>query len=232
MVNGDDLRIRRWVAAGLTALVVVGGAAACTSSTEDVRPTAAATSAQPAPKYFGPAGWGKLAPGISEHDALAGGELQTAPISTVLGKNVYSYVGGPKPDPKRMAADAAIEKRVAAADKLPKDASAAELAKATQAYADSTQRIADRFLAYLEAGGATFQKGVMVSLAPPKEATTSEGIKRGSPLAEVKAAYQTQGLKNTSKDVYQMPVAGHDDWRMQFEFSAGKLLYMTLINVK
>lgn len=187
-------------------------------------------SAAPAVKHFGPAGWGKLTPGMSEQEALASGDLQAAPISTVLGENVYSYVGGPKPDPKRMAADAAIEKRVAAADKLPKNASAAESAKAAQAYADSAQRIADRLIAYLNAGGAAFKNGAMISLAPPKEATTESGIKRGSTLAEVKAAYPA--LKNTSKNVYQMPVAGHDDWKMQFEFQSGKVLYMTLISTK
>jgi hypothetical protein len=238
MLNGDDLRIRRWLAAGAAAAVVAGGVAGCTPAKPADKPAApglsaaAATPSADAPKHFGPAGWGKLTPGISEQEALASGDLQTAPVSTVLHENVYSYVGGPKPDPKRMAADAAIEKRVAAADKLPKSASAAELAKATQAYADSAGRIADRLKAYLDAGGATFKKGTMVSLAPPKEATTESGIKRGSTLADVKAAYQAQGLKSTSKDVDQVPVPGHDDWRLQFEFDHGKVLYMTLINTK
>jgi hypothetical protein len=230
MFNGDDLRIRRWLAAGMAAAIVTGGVAGCTTATKDDKPAAAATgSASPAVKHFGPAGWGKLTPGMSEQDALATGELQTAPVSTVLQEHVYSYVGGPKPDPKRMKADEAIEKRAAAAEKLPKDASAAELARATQALADSASRLADRMTAYLDAGGATFRGGKLVTLAPPAEATTEAGIKRGSTLAEVKTAYDAQGLKNTSKSIYQLPVAGHDGWHLQFEMDGNKVLYMTLI---
>jgi hypothetical protein len=229
MFNGDDLRIRRWVAAGLAAVVVGGGVAGCQPSKEEAE---SASVQSPAVKHFGTAGWGKLTAGMSEQDALASGELQTAPVSTVLDQNVYSLVGGPKPDPKRMAADAAIEKRVAAADKLPKDASAAELAKGTRAYADSATRMADRMKAYLDAGGATFKGGTMVSLAPPEEATTEAGIKRGSTLAQVKTAYQGAGLVNSSKGIYRLPVAGHDEWRLQFEFDGDKVLYMTLVDVK
>jgi hypothetical protein len=230
MFNGDDVRIRRWVAAGLAAVVVGGGVAGCQPSKEEAKP--ASVQSPPAVKHFGTAGWGKLTAGMSEQDALVSGELQTAPVSTVLDENVYSLVGGPQPDPKRMAADAAIEKRVAAADKLPKDASAAELAKGTRAYADSTTRMADRMKAYLDAGGATFKGGTMVSLAPPAEATTEAGVKRGSTLAQVKAAYQGAGLVNSSKGIYQLPVAGHDQWRLQFEFDGDKVLYMTLVEVK
>lgn len=230
MSNGDDYRIMKRIAAGALALVAVGGLVGCTPSSQDEKPAAAASKA--VVKHFGPAGWGKLTIGMAEPDALATGDLQTAPISTVLGENVYSFVGGPKPDPKRMAADEAIEKRVAQADKLPKDASAAESAKAAQAYADSAQRIADRMTAYLTAGGASFRAGSLTSIAAPKDATTESGVKRGSTLAEVKAAYQAQGLTNSSKSVYQLPVTGHDDWRLQFEFEGDTVAYLTLVKIK
>jgi hypothetical protein len=35
-----------------------------------------------------------------------------------------------------------------------------------------------------------------------------------------------------AKGVYQMPVAGYDTWRMQFEFDHDSVLYMTLIDIR
>ena len=65
----------------------MGGTAGCTTSEVDAEPVAAASS-PPAEKQFGPAGWGRM-PGVSEQDAPATGELQTAPISTMLDQHVY-----------------------------------------------------------------------------------------------------------------------------------------------
>jgi len=230
MYPGDDHRIGVRVAAGVLVLLAAAGMAGCTSSKQDGKASAGASKA--AADHFGSGGWGKLTVGMTEQDALATGELQPAPISTVLREHVYSFVGGPKPDPKRMAADEAIEKRVAQADKLPKDASAAENAKAAQAYADSTQRLSERTEAYLSAGGASFRDGKLTSIAAPRNATTEAGIKRGSTLAALKAAYQSRGLTNPSKSVYRLPVAGHDDWRLQFELEGDTVAYLSLVKVK
>src|SRR5690349_685916 len=109
MHNGDIDRFgwRRRVVAGALAFGVAGASAACTTAAESggaASPAGASSAA--AAKYFGPDSFGKLTVTMTEKEALASGELQTAPVSTVLGKNVYSFVGGPKPDPKRMALDA------------------------------------------------------------------------------------------------------------------------------
>src|SRR3978361_205709 len=109
MGNGVmDLKSRRRrVLAGALALTVAGSLAACTTEQQVGRATTVTeTTKAPAVKHFGPDTAGKLAIGMTEKEALATGELQTSPVSTVLGKNIYSFVDGPEPDPKRMAADA------------------------------------------------------------------------------------------------------------------------------
>src|SRR5690242_5500352 len=98
MDNGGNHRNVRRALVGLLAVaaagLLVGG---CTSD------DAGTQGAGVAAKHFGPGGYGKLTVGMPEKDALATGELQTSPVSTVLNRNVYSFVGGPKPDPSRMA---------------------------------------------------------------------------------------------------------------------------------
>jgi hypothetical protein len=231
MHNGDIDRYtwRRRVVVGALALAVAGTLAACETAAGEQTgdaPAGAAASA-PAAKHFGPASFGKLAITMTEQEALATGELQTEPVATVLGKNVYSFVGGPKPDPKRMAADEKIEKAVEKAEKST-DTSAAGSAKAARAYADSTQRIVERLEAYLGAGGASFRDGKLDSIAAPKDAATEAGVKRGSTVAELKAAYGSKGLKTSSKTSYELPVEGHPDWSILFELKGDKVLYMSI----
>ena len=231
MYNGDiDRSIwRRRLFAGALALTVAGSLAACkTASTEERTgdaPVAAASSA-PAPASFGPASFGKLTLTMSEKEALATGDLQTEPVATVLGKNVYSFVGGPKPDPKQMAKDEKLEKAVEEAEKST-DTSAAGSAKAAQAYADSTQRLVERLEAYLGAGGAAFRGGKLDSIAAPEDAATEAGIKRGSSLGEVKAAYGSK-LKASGKNAFEVPVEGQEGWTMLFELKSGKVQYMSI----
>jgi hypothetical protein len=205
MHNGDIDRLnwRRRMVVGLLALGMAAAPAACTTSEAKSGDSAAPSAA--AAKYFGPDSFGKLTITMTEQEALGTGELQTSPVSTVLGKNVYSFVGGPKPDPKQMAADAKTEKAVEKAD-AGTDQSAAGSAKAAKAYADSAQRIVERLEAYLDAGGASFRGGALHSIAAPKGAATEAGIKRGSTLAELKAAYDGKGLKSSSKTAYELPV--------------------------
>jgi hypothetical protein len=232
MHNGDNYRfiLRRGLVPGVLALTVGGLSAGCeTSAAEDKAgdaPAAAASSA-PAAKFFGPDSFGKLTVGMTEEEALASGELQTEPVSTVLGKNVYSFVGGPKPDPKQMAKDEKIEKAVEKAEKST-DTSAAGSAKAAQAYADSAERIVGRLEAYLGAGGASFRGGKLVSIAAPKDAATEAGVKRGSTLAELKAAYDGKGLKSSSKTAYELPVGGQAGWTVLFELEKGAVKYMSI----
>jgi len=233
MHNGDLHRfnLRRRVLVGAFALAVAGSLAACTPTDDAGERTgdapAAAGGSTPAAKYFGPDSFGTLAVTMTEEEALATGELQTEPVSTVLGKNVYSFVGGPEPDPKQMAADEKTEKAVEKAEKST-DTSAAGSAKAAKAYADSAQRIVERLEAYLGAGGAAFIGGKLVSIAAPEGAATEAGIKRGSSVAELKAAYEGAGLKASSKTAYELPVTGTPGWTMLFELKGDTVQYMSI----
>ncbi|RSM54622.1 hypothetical protein DMB66_37400 [Actinoplanes sp. ATCC 53533] len=232
MYNGDIDRFiwRRRVVVGLLALGVAAAPAGCTTAATKSgdAPVAGAASPSTVPaKHFGPASFGKLTITMTEKDALATGELQTSPVSTVLGKNVYSFVGGPKPDPKQMAADDKTEKAVEKAD-AGTDQSAAGSAKAAEAYADSAQRIVERLESYLDAGGASFRGGALHSIAAPKDAATEAGIKRGSTLAELKAACAGKGLKSSSKTAYELPVAGHAGWTILFELKDDTVKYMSI----
>ncbi|MBG0564837.1 hypothetical protein [Actinoplanes aureus] len=232
MHHGDNRHnnYRFRTAAGALALVA-GLLTACTSDSDKGSenaggPQATSSSAAAAAAHFGPDGFGKLKITMSESEALATGDLQTEPVSTVLGKNVYSFTGGPKPDPSRMAADDKIEKDVVKADEGGFGDSAAGDAAAAEAYAKSAQRISDRLIAYMEAGGASFAGGKLVSIAAPESAATEAGIKRGSQLAELKSAYPK--LQEIDENFYELAVEGHSGWTMRFEVEDGVVLYMSL----
>ncbi|MFI7543573.1 hypothetical protein [Actinoplanes sp. NPDC049599] len=228
MHNGDLHRfsLRRRVVVGLLALFVAASTAACAAAGKTVEQTGGAPSAAPA-RYFGPASFGKLTVTMTEQEALATGELQTGPVSTVLGRTVYSFVDGPRPDPKQMAADEKLEKAVEKAGKST-DTSAAASAEAAGLYAESAQRMLERLEAYLGAGGASFAKGELVSVAAPEGAATEAGIKRGSTLAELKAAYAGKGLTGSAKTVYELPAAGQPGWVIRFELEKDVVRYMSL----
>jgi hypothetical protein len=232
MNNGDidSTHWRRRVVAGTFALVLAGGAGACRTPAAEDETTAAgiaAASSAPAVVSFGPDSFGKLTITMTEREALATGELQTEPVSTVLGRNAYSFVGGPKPDPKRMAADEKLEQAVKKADEGT-DTSAAGSAEAARAYADSAQRMVERLEEFLDAGGASFRDGRLSAIAAPEGAATEAGIKRGSTLAELKAAYQGKGLKSTSRTAYELPVPGHAGWTVLFEIEGDTVRYLSI----
>lgn len=229
MHNGDKTITRRLVA-GALALAVGGTLAACrTADTADnaTGPAPAAAPSAAAADHFGPDRYGKIMLGMSEQEALATGDLQTEPVATVLGKNVYSFVGGPRPNPKQMAADEKTEEAVEKADKST-DTSAAGSAKAAEAYAQSAQRIVDRLEAYLGYGGVAFKGGKMVSIAAPEDAVTEAGIKRGSTVAELTAAYDGRGLKKSSKTAYELPVDGKPGWTVLFEIERDAVKYLSI----
>ncbi len=232
MHNGEQhasIRPRRTRRAAL-ALVATAALTACTpdAGTSDAGTPAAGPGVAPttaAARHFGPDRYGAITITMTESQVLATGELQSAPVSTVLGKKVHTFVGGPTPDPSRMAADEQIEKDVAEAEKPDSRFGAAEGA---QAYAASAQRIADRLEAYLGAGGAQFIDGALVSLAAPQQATTPAGIRRGSTVAELTAAYGAKGLAKRSETSYELPVAGHPGWAMLFELEGDTVRFMSL----
>lgn len=227
MFNGGNTKGWRRTLIGIAAAGLLAACAPGTDTTEAGGTVPSAVPSTAAAKHFGPDGFGTITVGISEKDALAGGDLQTAPVSTVLGKNVYSFVGGPAPDPARMAADEKLEKAVEEADRNP-GTSAQDAADNAQVYADSTVRIADRLIAFLDAGGAAFRDGTLEVIAAPKGATTAEGIKRGSTLAELQAAYGAKGLIKDSDTAYILPAAGHEGWTLLFELEGDTIAYMSL----
>jgi len=230
MHNGENLNSnrRRRVVAAVFALTIAGTLTACTPAQKSGTDAAETRPSTPAVKTFGPDGYGKLTIGITEKDALATGDLQNAPVSTVLGRKVYSFVDGPKPDAGRMAADEKIEKAVEKAKAGGSDKSAKELADDAQAYADSTKRLSERLTAFLSAGGAGFVEGELNTIAAPEGAATEAGIKRGSSEAELKAAYEGKGLKPEGKTAFVLPLAGHSGWIILFDMDGGTVRYMSL----
>ena len=228
MDNGEILRwtVRRRFAVGLFAVALAGTLAGCGPDEEVVAETPA--SKAPAALAFGSGGYGKLTLNITEKAAVATGDLQPDPVSTVLYRTVYSFTGGPAPDASRMAADEKIEKAVEKAEKLPADASAAEHADAAEAYAESADRMEERLVAYYSAGGATFSNGKLISIAAPEGITTDAGVKRGSTVAELQAAYQDKGLKKDTDQLYVMPVEGHARFLLAFEVEKDVVKYMVI----
>ncbi|MFC0109218.1 hypothetical protein [Kibdelosporangium aridum] len=146
----------------LCAAVLLMGLTACTSDN---------SGAAPPPEVFGPAGYRGLTPGMTKEAALATGKLAAAPTSNLDGCTDFSYAGGPAPDPARMAAEDAAEKKSrelnAKADEAKKTAdqggqrqpaqnaeqaakNAEEAAKGAQRAAESAQLNADATMAMVE----------------------------------------------------------------------------------
>ncbi|GAA4548501.1 hypothetical protein [Amycolatopsis samaneae] len=240
----------RLIGAGLAAVVltvVVG----CSSGTE----TGTAPSAAPAPEAFGPAGYRGLVPGMAKEAALASGKLAPAPTSTLDGCTDFSYTGGPAPDPARMAAEDAAEKKAkelrqksedsAGAGQVRQGASAREYADSAAKLAGSAKLAADAALAsadvagkreardkaFAAAGGASFGKDGLRELGAPQDAKTAEGIGAGSSLEELKKAYEPRGLKLGENKRYQLPIAEKPGWSYEFTTTPdGKVGAVSLIS--
>ncbi len=203
---------------------------------------------------FGPAGHRGLTLGMAKDAALAGGKLAAAPTSTLDGCADFSYPGGPAPDPARMKAEADVEAKDLnkKADELEADpepkpgASAEESAKSAeksaedaQLFADAVQASADlagkreeRDKVFVAAGGASFGKDGLRELAAPADAKTAEGIGAGSPLADLKTAYDAKGMKVGDNGRFQVPVDGKPDWVYEFTVSGDKVGSVSMINAK
>jgi hypothetical protein len=242
--------LARLLLTGVLAVTVLAG---CATGSNGGAPDAAAPTA--AANHFGPDGFGKLKLTMTEQEALATGDLGAAPIADDGCKD-YSFMGGPSPDPSRMAADAKIEKeyrdaqkaaekaRGKADKKLGANASAQEYADSAQGFADSAaaeakaaeasaasaERAAARTEAFTKAGGASFGSGKLRVLVAPPQAKTAAGIARGATVAQLKAAYEAQGLKSTSEGRYEMPAAGQPGWSFAFDVTGDKVAYFLLLN--
>jgi hypothetical protein len=57
---------------------------------------------------------------------------------------------------------------------------------------------------------------------------TEAGVKRGSSLAELTAAYEGKGLKSEGETASVLPVTGHPGWIILFEIEGGTVKYMSL----
>ncbi|MFI6156669.1 hypothetical protein ACIBCA_28765 [Kitasatospora sp. NPDC051170] len=150
----------RVVGASMMVALVVAGAGACSSDKkkDDAAPAAASAAAtSKGPEAFSAAGYRGLKPGITKDAALAGGTLETAPVSLLDGCTDFSYKGGPAPDKVRMDAEAATEakfkdlngkadaaaaKQPGAVPTLPPNASAADSANIAAQAAGSAQNSA------------------------------------------------------------------------------------------
>ena len=245
---------RRALLIGAVAALAGTAALAGCSTGPDESPAAGASSAAVTLQHFGPDGYGKLRITMTRSEALATGDLNTSPVSTVGDSDDFSFVGGPAPDPSRMAADEKLEDDVEKASKAADAAqakaekyrkthgrSAAESAKSAQLSADSAsaaaesidmmtasiERMGERLTAFLTAGGLGFTGDLMTTIAAPPKATTAEGVSRGSSVEQLTAAYDSKGLKSTSEGRYEMP-AGQPGWTMTFDVEGGKVAYMML----
>jgi hypothetical protein len=234
--------------------VAVAGLTACTP---DAAP-GPQPSAQAVENHFGPDRFGKIRVGTTEADALATGDLADKPVSTI-GCRTFSYRGGPVADQKRLDEDVKLEKEAddlfAAAEKIneeaekfnkkknmtldqvvegaDKSAKAADAsAKSAEASARVTERIGQRIVEFAKAGGVQFGSGRLRMVMAPPKARTAAGIERGSSLATVKAAYESQGLKSTSESRWAMPVPDQPDWIMAFDFEEGRVSAMLFANTK
>ncbi|WP_328701540.1 hypothetical protein [Amycolatopsis pittospori] len=240
---------RRAGAVLTAAAVLIGGAACSSGSTPDA-------GAPAAPEAFGPAGYRGLTLGMAKEAALAGGELATAPTSTLDGCTDFSYTGGPAPDPARLKAEADVEAKAKdlnkkadelEADPKPDPGSSAEesaksaekSAKDAQLFADAAQASADlagkreeRDKAFVAAGGASFGKDGLRELAAPSDAKTAERIGAGSSLADLKAAYDAKGMKVGDNGRFQVPVDGKPDWVYEFTVNGDKVGSVSMIAPK
>ncbi|MEV6347449.1 hypothetical protein [Actinoplanes sp. NPDC051851] len=211
---------RRHLVAGALALAL----AACTPAAGQ-EPSAAPS---PPPRYFGLDHYGNLTLMMSEQEALATGDLQPTPVATLLGRNVYSFTGGPTPDASRMAADTKIEKDVAEAESGAFGDSSQGTADAARVYAASASRVAARMLEFQSSGGASYLDGALDTIAAPPGAVTEAGIHRGSTLTEVQTAYAAKGLTQTSATLYEVPVPGRAGWVLLLTFGKDTVTYMSL----
>ncbi|MGW0855439.1 hypothetical protein [Streptomyces sp. NPDC002690] len=120
-------RAPRMVGAGLVALVMTAGTAACSSDGGDGR---SAAGASPKAEVLTENGYRGLTPGMSKDAALAGGTLETTAISLLGGCTDFTFTGSaagrPSEDTARMAAEAEAEAKLEELDAKADQAATAE----------------------------------------------------------------------------------------------------------
>ncbi|MEV6599607.1 hypothetical protein AB0M36_22530 [Actinoplanes sp. NPDC051346] len=231
------------IVAGLTA---AGGAAAyATWGTGEDGPRAGRSVGT-----LEPAGYGRLRLGMTRAEAVATGEIGTAPVGYPMGCEWYSLRGGPEPDPELLRA---LEQARKNADDAKRKADLAnkELRRVT-AEASDTAQIVERFEerkaasrvaadALLDvarvllrqstrieaAGGVAFGKdGRLARIAAPPEVHTPEGIGLGSDEAAMTSAYRDRGLrKPTEGSTYEVAASeAQPDRRYSFRVKDGRVV--------
>ncbi|MEO6084394.1 MAG: hypothetical protein ABIQ18_14940 [Umezawaea sp.] len=237
-------------------VAVLAAFAVVTTTACESAPAKTAADAPPAVTTFGPAGWGKLTPGMTKDQALATGDLGADPVNVLGGCQDHSFADGPKPDPARMAADAEVEQKYqdavrksdeldaalgespaagASADEFATHAERAAAAAAASSdvatlAAESTDRIVARLEASTASGGVSFGEGKLRLIGAPPAARTAEDIGRGSTEEQLKKAYEGKGLVNDGGR-YSMPVTDHAGWKLGFDVTDGKVTYLLLLNL-
>jgi hypothetical protein len=207
------------------------------------------------PQFFGPDSYKGLTIGMSKPDALATGRLGKEPTSKLYRCEDHSYTGGPKPDPARMAAEQAAERKAeevknrldeanrnhkplganASLDDLRKNADAlVGMSQILQESIETSRQVtalnATRNVIFLDAGGVSFDSmGQLRLIAAPPEAKTTAGVGIGSSVDEVKRAHPDVLLEEQGD--YELPVAGKPGQRMVFRMTPeDKVRTMLLIS--
>ncbi|GAA4859574.1 hypothetical protein [Kitasatospora terrestris] len=243
----------RLLATALATAALLAGAVACT----DAR-TGPGGSPNQASDVFGPKGYRGLGPGTTKDTALAGGALQSTPLSALSGCTLYGYHDGPAADPAVIAAEAAATTKVkdtgAAADKAQADAAAAGqpgagasareyadaaarsaqvaklLSDSTAAIAEETTLLAARDKSFEAVGGAKFgTTGHLKQLIAPPKARTAEGIGTGSTVDDLKKAYPKA---EAVEGGWSLPLDGTPGWELFFATDTAKVTAVSLFGTE
>ncbi|GAA3987281.1 hypothetical protein GCM10022247_01990 [Allokutzneria multivorans] len=205
---------------------------------------------------FGPDRFGKLKIGMTKDEAIATGALGPGPVAVVTGCEDYSFVGGPLPEPARMALEAAAEKSYDAAKKENDDIrvkldehrakggksaedyavsadlfakSAEALKKMSVASAESSARSSFRIRRSNEFGGVSFGGGKLRLISAPPFAKTEEGVGRGTSVADLKKAYEGRGMVE-DRGRYSVAVEGKPEWKLAFDVEDGKVASFLMLS--
>ena len=245
--GGSTRKVWIGIAAGVVAAFLVAGGAIWLFD-EDL-PLGTKEGAEAT--AFGPDRFGKLKIGMTRDEALATGALGPAPVAVVTGCEDYSFLGGPLPEPARMALEASAEKQYEAAKKendeiraqldahrgqsaqdfaaraelLAKSAEA--LKKMSVASAESSARSSFRVRRANEHGGVSFGQGKLRLISAPPFAKTAEGIGRESSVSELRKAYEGRGMVE-DRGRYEVPV--EPGWVLAFDVEGGKVTNFLLLS--
>ncbi|MDI6103669.1 hypothetical protein QLQ12_34155 [Actinoplanes sp. NEAU-A12] len=216
------------VAAAVVALLAAGGGAAAAYQTWGPRGLDRAAST------LGPGGYGRLQLGMTRAEAVATGEIGTAPVGYPKGCVWYSLRGGPEPDAalleaqqaaKRISDDARREadeidkevRRLAQTESPLSESFVKRFEERKAAYRRSADSLLDlaRILSRQQAriaaaGGVAFGRDDrLAKIAAPPGVNTPEGVGLGSAEDTLTPAYRDRGLQRSSSgSSYEVAVSG------------------------